>query len=427
MYRLIASIKKEFLLLARDVAGMGILFVMPVFLVLVMTLIQDVSFRKLDETGLTLLFLDEDRDSLGISIRKGLEESKFFRVVDNIKGKPLTQEMIYDKVAAGDFQIGIIIRQGATKIIREQGTRMVRNTLFGTDSTRISGESNDSLHTGISLYFDPIIKSSFKQTVRTAIEDFTSKMEAKILFEAFTDEIAQYLPEGNRPEIKPERYVTFEEVYATSPYNEIIPNSAQHNVPGWTIFAMFFIVIPLTGNLIKERESGTGLRLRIMPVGYFHVLSAKILIYLSVCLIQFIMMMLVGIFVLPWFGLPSLHLGHHPDALILVALVTGLAATAYGVLVGTIATTHEQAAVFGSVSVIILAAVGGNWVPTFMMPQVMQKISVLSPLNWSQEAFYDIFLRGGGLMQIIDHAGLLFAFFLITLTAAVVYEKLRIK
>ena len=39
MKRLLASIKKEFLVLVRDWAGLGLIFIMPAMLVLVMTLI----------------------------------------------------------------------------------------------------------------------------------------------------------------------------------------------------------------------------------------------------------------------------------------------------------------------------------------------------------------------------------------------------
>ena len=61
-----------------------------------------------------------------------------------------------------------------------------------------------------------------------------------------------------------------------------------------------------------------------------------------------------------------------------MALATTLAATGYSVLVGTVARTHDQAAVFGMVSVIILAAIGGIWVPVFMMTNMMQAASIIS-------------------------------------------------
>jgi ABC-2 type transport system permease protein len=426
MFRLLASIRKELLLLVRDRAGLAILFMMPMVLILVMTLIQDVSFRKLDETRLPILFLDEDRDALGVAVGKGLEQSGFFQAVTAIDGRPLTEEKVFQQVAQGHYQIGIVIRKGTSEIIGTRARQLIRRALSAGDSTVLSAIPKVQDGGRIILYFDPVIKSSFKQSIRNALENFTSRIEAKITFQVFTQELSAFLPEGRQQLLEQNNSVNFKEIYATNQHNEIVPNSVQHNVPAWTVFAMFFIVIPLTGNLIKERESGTALRLRVMPGSYIHVLSSKILVYLVVCLIQFLLMMLVGITILPLFGLPALDPGHEKLALIILAASTAIAATGYGVMLGTIATTQEQAASFGSVSVVILAAIGGIWVPVFMMPGTMQMLSRISPLNWGLEGFYDVFLRGAGIVEVLPYVALLLGFFIITMSIAFFYNKFKV-
>ena len=426
MFRLLASIRKELLLLVRDRAGLAILFVMPMVLILVMTLIQDVSFRKLDETRLPILFLDEDRDALGVAVGKGLEQSGFFQAVTAIDGTLLTGEKVFQQVAQGHYQIGIVIRKGTSEIIGTRARELIRRAISAGDSTMLSAIPKVQDGGRIILYFDPVIKSSFKQSIRNALENFTSRIEAKITFQVFAQELSAFLPEGRQLLLEQNSSVNFKEIYATNQHNEIVPNSVQHNVPAWTVFAMFFIVIPLTGNLIKERESGTALRLRVMPGSYIHVLSSKILVYLVVCLIQFLLMMLVGIAILPLFGLPALDPGHQKLALIILAASTAIAATGYGVMLGTIATTQEQAASFGSVSVVILAAIGGIWVPVFMMPSVMQILSRISPLNWGLEGFYDVFLRGAGIVEVLPYVALLLGFFIIMMLIAFFYDKFKV-
>ena len=106
-------------------------------------------------------------------------------------------------------------------------------------------------------------------------------------------------------------------------------------------------------------------------------------------------------------------------------MAVAFAATGYGVLLGTVATSHEQAASFGSVSVIILAAIGGVWVPVYMMPAIMQKISVISPLNWGLDGFYDLFLRGADIQEILPQTLFLMLFFIVTMLMAFQYEKLK--
>jgi iron-sulfur cluster repair di-iron protein len=67
-------------------------------------------------------------------------------------------------------------------------------------------------------------------------------------------------------------------------------NAVQHNVPAWSMFAMFFILFPLAGNFIKEREEGSMLRLRLISGSQFPVISGKFIFYLVVCLLQLVLM-----------------------------------------------------------------------------------------------------------------------------------------
>jgi ABC-2 type transport system permease protein len=422
MYRLWASIRKELTLLVRDWAGLALLFVMPVTLIIVMSMIQDITFKKIEDARLTVLFLDIDHDTLGHSIRDGLHSSRFF-IVDSLPaGSHRTEEEVKQLVAEGDYQIGLVIREGSTDLIRARGYSFVRKTMLGEETP---GDSSLLKQAEVILYFDPVIKKSFRESIRTALEVFTSKLESKILYSALSEEMGRLMPGVNMPDPAGDGGIRIEEIYATTAENEIIPNSVQHNVPAWTIFAMFFIVIPLTGNLVKERESGTGIRLKIMPGNYLHVMGSKVTVYLMVCMLQMVLMFLVGIFLLPQMGLPSLDLGAHIPAILLMGLSIGMAATGYGVLIGTVATTHEQAATFGSVSVIILAALGGLWVPVFMMPKMMQLVSNISPLNWGLEGFYRIFLHGDGVPGILKYAGLLMMFFIVCMAIGGFYNFIR--
>jgi ABC-2 type transport system permease protein len=78
----------------------------------------------------------------------------------------------------------------------------------------------------------------------------------------------------------------------------------------------------------------------------------------------------------------------------LVALAAALAATGYGIMVGTLARSHEQASMFGAVSIVIAAALGGIMVPTYVMRRYLQAVSAWSPLGWGLAAFQDTLVRG---------------------------------
>jgi len=137
------------------------------------------------------------------------------------------------------------------------------------------------------------------------------------------------------------------------------------------------------------------------------------------------MLFLAGKFILPLFGLPALQINVDFVALFIIVVSSGLAAAGYSVLIGTLAGTQEQAAIFGSVSVMLFAAIGGIWVPTYIMPPIMRKLCIISPLNWGLEGFYDVFLRSGSVKTIVMLSVLLIAFSILTISISYIYNRIK--
>ncbi len=217
--------------------------------------------------------------------------------------------------------------------------------------------------------------------------------------------------------------VIFREQYASLNDADKIPNSVQHNVPAWTMFAIFFITISLAGNIIKERDDGSFTRLCVMPCPYPLYLLSKIAVYLVVCLLQFICLLLLGIYLFPLLGLPALEINGRWFALLLMCFSSALAAIGYGILIGKLSATHQQAAIFASISTVILAAIGGVWIPVFVMPPLMQIFSRISPLNWGLEGFYDVFVRQNDIFAILPECGVSILFAVICVGGAIFYDK----
>jgi ABC-2 type transport system permease protein len=65
---------------------------------------------------------------------------------------------------------------------------------------------------------------------------------------------------------------------------------------------------------------------------------------------------------------------------------------------------------FGPISIVVAAAIGGIMVPVYVMPEVMQSLSVISPLAWGQNAFQILFVRGGGLKAVLAEVAALWGF-----------------
>ena len=389
MKKLGYCIYKEYKVLVRDKAALAVMFLMPLILVFVVTIIQDSTFKSVNETSVPLLFVDNDKDSLSNKLESALRQTQFFDVVR----KDIPEEEAKAQIAEGHFLIGIIVPEHTSLMLREKAKARISKLFPQQDSTN-QLTNTESLQ--LKVFFDPITKQSFKISISGAINKIVSGIEMQSMLKALSEELKDFSTESKSATLDNNPLVETVEAYAGKNESAIVPNSVQHNVPAWTMFAMFFICIPLAGNIIREREDGSAFRLLTMPGTYMNVLLGKISIYLLVNLLQFLLMLCIGIFVLPLLGLPKLEIGNNYTTLLGIALCSGLAATGYGLLIGTVTDSQDQASLFGAVSIVILAALGGVWVPTFVMPEVMRNLSSLSPLNWGLEAFYGVFLRGSG-------------------------------
>ncbi|WP_151893159.1 ABC transporter permease [Patiriisocius marinistellae] len=419
MHKLWASTVKEFKLLSRDIGGMAILFLMPLALLVVITIIQDSSFKAVNSIKIPILLVDYDGGNVAQTIIEGLSSSETFQV---IKGP--SEAKAKEQVFSGDYQLAIVIPSKLSEDLAEKVNDNVEGILsaFGLEEEgedSLPKEKKEIKAKEVRLYFDPATQGSFKNQVKNGIDKMISKIETQTIYKSFQEQIG----DEETPLFETESFISFKEIVPIENEKEIIPNSAQHNVPAWALFAIFFIIVPLSINMVKEKHQGTFVRLRTQPVNYATILGGKTLVYLAVCLIQFALMLLVGIFIFPLIGLPILDVSGRLTLLFIVALFAGLAAIGLGLLIGTIAKTQEQAAPFGATFVVILAALGGVWVPVFIMPKFMQLVSQVSPMNWGLSAFYDVFLRNASIKAIVPEISLLFLFFLLTTLIAIIYNE----
>jgi len=467
MRKLLASVHKEFLLLIRDLPGLALLFIMPVFLIIVITLAQEKSIESKQESKVTLLLIDNDNSKLSETVEKGINASNYFAVKKSGQGVGLTEEEARNAVAKGEEQIAVVIPENATKNTIKKAKILINNSFSEKEFTEQT--------TNVIIYLDPNIKESYRNSVTSAIKSLVQGAEIKIMFDNFfktlpielnkqikkpveeelkkqvtlmqdqfkseiKKRMGNYAPQkldfGNTQEYKlgekfnidfksiefpwkSETLIKVNEVFASKKEATVRPTFVQNNVPAFALFAMFFIVIPLAGSLITERNEGAYNRLRTLPVPYLTLLSGKIIIYTIVCLIQLLMMILVGIYFFPhFFDVPALQMGTEYGAIVFIAFASAFAAIGFGLLVGTFASSHGQAAMFGSVMVVILGVMGGIFVPIYLMPDLLRKISIISPIRWGIDSFIDLFVRGGNIISVLPNSILLFCFFIVSLNVS---------
>src|SRR3954464_1984776 len=338
MLRIISTLRKELLILLRDRGGLAIMFLMPMAMIIIMALIQDAPFKDYQELKIPLLLVNNDTGSLGKKIEQGLQESKIVEITKST----LANEEVKQKIKAGEYEIGIIIPAQATQTLNNGVNRFVSEKLAVAgigDSTKKTDTTAQTLD--LQILFAPGTKKSFKATILSSLKQSSSKLETQTLLDFFSKQLASTEKQSDTYPLK--EFINFSEVSTVdTPAEALLLNSVQHNVPAWTIFGMFFIVISMAGSIIKERDDGGFMRIRTMPGSFITVLIGKISAYLIICMIQCLLMLLVGIYILPHLGLPTLQIGNSITGIVITAFCTGLAATGYGVMVGTIFSTHQQ-------------------------------------------------------------------------------------
>jgi len=414
LYRIFAIFNKEILILRRDKAGMAVLYLMPLALIFIMVFIQDRTFHFLQDVQIPVLFLNEDQSTVGNALERNLANIRQIDLYYEVAGETATEEAVKEAVAAGDFKAGIIIPAGLTQ-----------NSLkrMKQDQGLAIGQ--------VTVYFDPAIKQNIRRLIESILNEILARTETILLYEFVKEQVSYFGTQFNSILSVPDSNLIkkgllhINSVSLNREKSSVLPNSVQHNVPSWTLFAMFFIVVPLAGGMIQERDEGSMRRLLSMPVSYLELLAGKLIVYLMVCLSQFFIMLMAGMFIMPLLGFPELQIGSSISAMFFVTLASAFAAVGYGLMVGTFARTQQQASSFGAISVIIAAAVGGIWVPIFIMPEMMQTISNFSPLAWGLNGFHEVFLRNGNLSTVIKDILFLLLFFLFTLSLSLFKFKVR--
>ena len=390
MFKLWVAIKKEFQLLLYDKAGIIVLFGMPLLLVYVITIVQDSAFRLVNENKISMVVVNRDQGKEGQKLVDLMQNSGLFDLqqqdtIVNLKQSMLTTDFLTGMVIETDFSEKLIKKAGLVS------SSMM--TELGLEENPIPQEKLQL--SALEFYHDPVLQENYCMSIINMIDAFLKTIEGELLINQLCAELELTEAPAQLKEAMIENRVPIERKVVTNSEQDKLPNSTQHNVPAWTIFAMFFMVVSLGTNLVKERLNGSFVRLKTMPTSFALVIGAKMLLYTTAAVAQVLLVFSLAKLTFPSIGLPALTMPSNIPAFILITILSGFSAVSYAMVVGTIAKTQEQAHGFGAISIVILAAIGGIWVPSFVMPEFLQTISFISPLNWCLQGFYVLFLKGG--------------------------------
>lgn len=274
MYRLFTSIKKEFLILLNDKAGLALMFVMPLLMVYIITIIQDSAFKAVNENKITLLVVNKDQGEEGKKLVNMLEDSHFFTITQNTSLDSLN---VISEMQNSDALTGLYIPSSFSEKISKKASVITAAMLeeLGVQESKTSSQSLNM--PALKFYHDPVLQENYFSSIINLVDAYIKRIEGELLITQFCEDLELKKAPQKLRDAMSLNQIQIERKIATLSTNQIIPNSTQHNVPAWTIFAMFFMVISLGNNIVKERLNGSFTRLKTMPTSFSLVLGLSLI------------------------------------------------------------------------------------------------------------------------------------------------------
>jgi ABC-2 type transport system permease protein len=383
-----ALMLKEWRLLLRDRHALAVLFIMPSLFLLLM--------------ALAMGNINQDRPpqiDLQLSMAQDSEAAEFFL-------QALTAQLPLRSL----------------QVQHADG----RTALSGADASarspmrlQVPADFNDALlaekPTPLQLIFPPRSDNAERQALRGAVQVAQAQTRLMAYLED-NGELDPDLPLAERLNLVRQR--------TQSPVQERLElaagdltagaNASQHNVPAWLIFGMFFVMLPMANSFQREQQNGTLLRLRCLRLSFLILIVSKLPAYLLINLLQFALLLALGVWALPLLGLPALELPGTAVAYLWLAASVALATCSLGLAMAALARSTEQALLLSGGLNIILAAIGGIMVPKSLMPDLMRQLAEVSPMSWALDGFLTLLVGQGGVADVAPYCLRLLLFAAVT-------------
>ena len=389
MKRTLAIIIKDSILLIRETGSLLLLFILPAIFIITLSVALQGAFSSAKESKykFEILLVNHDKGRAADNIIKTLGDSKKFKLTDNINNQPLSREIAIERLKKRKNKAAIIIPAGATDACAHKTKREVEILVD-------PGPGNE---------YAEIITSTVQNSVYITV------------IESILGEKAD-LPGGEGLLVK-KNYIHSEGPVET-------PDSVQQNVPGWTIFALFWIAQTIALNILSERLSGAYKRVMASPITRAEYIIGKTIPFALINMIQAIFLFMVGIFILPLLGCPKIII-NNLSGLIIMTIAVSFSAISLGLLFASITDTLFSAATLSVAILIVMTILGGIMVPRFIMPEFMQKLGLFVPQAWALEGYLNIIVRGSKTAEILPHASILSGFGLIFISCSVIISKIK--
>jgi ABC-2 type transport system permease protein len=176
------------------------------------------------------------------------------------------------------------------------------------------------------------------------------------------------------------------------------------------------VIIPLlsfSAVFAHERAAGTLRRLLITPTHQATLLFGTICGQVAMAMVQMALLVFFGAFAM------RLDWERSLAALALMLLATALVGAALGTMLGTCIRTEGQANGLSIMLGMLMALLGGCWLPFELFPETVRAVVHILPTTWAMQGLMDILVRGQAVPGVWLEASVLLGYTAIFLAVGV--------
>jgi len=181
-------------------------------------------------------------------------------------------------------------------------------------------------------------------------------------------------------------------------------NGYAHSFAGMGVQFILFMGIEVGIGLLLQRQRGLWKRLRAAPISRSLLLGSRTI---SAAITALVILAALFAFARLVFGV---RVQGSMLGFLGICMAFSLVTAAFGLLIAALGKTPEAARGLAIFASLILAMLGGAWVPSFIFPQWLQKLTVIIPTRWAVDGLDAMTWRGLGLSSAIGPIAVLLLF-----------------
>jgi ABC-type multidrug transport system permease subunit len=392
-----AIVRKDLMLFLSDRAAVTMAFIVPIAIGSFFGAVFSGPRTEGETAKVGIAIVDED----GSAISRGIIASA--RTDKNLAVSTGIADAVREDVRRGRTTVGVIIPKGfgdaAGKAFFSGGEKPQLDLLYdpshGAELAMVRGVLTQHVMQAVSkeMFSGPGGQRMVDETLARIDELKLAPAQRELLRDMLSSVRRFYQQEGTGSAAQAPGmtlpYAVREE--AVTARANVAYNAYAHSFAGMGVQFLLFAAANLGVEILLERQRGQWKRLRSAPLSKLTLLGAKTASMTIVALMS--LLVSFGFAIAVW----GVRIHGSMLGFLSVAVACALMASAFGLLIAALGRTPAATRGVTTLAVLLMVMLGGAWVPTFIFPAWLQRITVVVPARWAVDGLDAMTWRGIGL------------------------------